>query len=239
MEMAEKGFVKHPIRFGDAKGMLKLVEQIAKREDIGNELAEGSFRFATKYGHPELSMSSKKQELPAYDPRGIQGYGLAAATSVRGGDHVYGYMISPEILGSPQKLDPYISTEKPLWVKTFQDLTAGIDASGMCLFSSFALGAEDYADLISATTGMKVDATELLKIGERIWNLQKLYNIKRGFGRKDDVLPARLLNEPLKEGAPTGKVWRPEGMLDEYYTLRGWDKEGTPTEKKQKELGLV
>jgi aldehyde:ferredoxin oxidoreductase len=238
MEMAEKGYVKHPIRFGDAKGMLKLVEQIAKREDIGDELAEGSFRFATKYGHPELSMSSKKQELPAYDPRGIQGYGLATATSVRGGDHVYGYMISPEILGAPQKLDPYVTKGKAQWVMTFQDLTAGIDASGMCLFSSFALGAEDYADLIAATTGMKVDAAELLKIGERIWNLQKLYNIKRGFGRKDDSLPARLLNEPLKEGAPTGQVWRGEEMLDEYYTLRGWDKEGTPAPAKLKELGL-
>ena len=84
-------------------------------------------------------MSSKKQELPAYDPRGIQGYGLATATSVRGGDHVYGYMIAPEILGSPEKLDPYVTTGKPQWVKTFQDLTAGIDASGMCLFTSFAL----------------------------------------------------------------------------------------------------
>ncbi|MDD1685142.1 MAG: aldehyde ferredoxin oxidoreductase family protein, partial [Methanoregula sp.] len=109
MEMAEKGYVSHPVRFGDAQGMLALVEQIAKREGIGNELAEGSFRFATKYGHPELSMSSKKQELPAYDPRGIQGYGLATATSVRGGDHVYGYMIAPEILGSPEKLDPYVT----------------------------------------------------------------------------------------------------------------------------------
>ena len=238
MEMAEKGYVKHPIRFGDANGMLKLVEQIAKREDIGDELAGGSFRFATKYGHPELSMSSKKQELPAYDPRGIQGYGLATATSVRGGDHVYGYMISPEILGSPQKLDPYVTTGKPQWVKTFQDLTAAIDASGMCLFTSFALGADDYADLLSATTGMKIDATELLKIGERIWNLQKLYNIRRGFGRKDDSLPARLLNEPLMEGAPKGQVYRPEEMLDEYYTLRGWDREGTPTPVKLKELGL-
>jgi aldehyde:ferredoxin oxidoreductase len=239
MEMAEKGYVKHPIRFGDAKGMLKLVEQIAKREDIGNELAEGSFRFATKYGHPECSMSSKKQELPAYDPRGIQGYGLATATSVRGGDHVYGYMISPEVLGAPEKLDPYVTKGKPQWVKTFQDLTASIDAAGMCLFSSFALDAQDYADLLTATTGMKIDAAELLKIGERIWNLQKLYNIKRGFGRKDDTLPARLLNEPLKEGAPTGQVWRRDEMLDEYYTLRGWDKEGTPTQEKRKELGLV
>jgi aldehyde:ferredoxin oxidoreductase len=238
MEMAEKGYIKHPMRFGDANGMLKLVEQIAKREDIGNELAEGSFRFATKYGHPELSMSSKKQELPAYDPRGIQGYGLATATSVRGGDHVYGYMISPEILGSPEKLDPYITPGKPQWVKTFQDLTAAIDASGMCLFTSFALGAQDYADLLSATTGMKIDTAGLLKVGERIWNLQKLYNIKRGFGRKDDSLPARLLNEPLTEGAPRGQVYRPEEMLDEYYTLRGWDREGTPTPARLKELGL-
>ncbi len=239
MEMAEKGYVKHPIRFGDAKGMLKLVEQIGKREDIGDELAEGSFRFVTKYGHPELSMSSKKQELPAYDPRGIQGYGLAAATSVRGADHVYAYMISPEILGAPEKLDPYLIKGKPQWVKTFQDLTAAIDASDMCLFTSFALDAEDYADLLTATTGVKIDAEELLKVGERIWNLQKLYNIKRGFGRKDDTLPTRLLTEPLKEGAPTGQVSQVPEMLDEYYAVRGWDAEGTPTKEKLQELGLV
>jgi aldehyde:ferredoxin oxidoreductase len=239
MEMAEKGYVNHPIRFGDAKGMLALVGQIARREGIGNELAEGSFRFASKYGHPELSMSSKKQELPAYDPRGIQGYGLATATSVRGGDHVYGYMISPEILGAPEKLDPYVTKGKPQWVKTFQDLTAAIDATGMCLFTSFALGADDYSDLLSATTGMKTDTAGLLKAGERIWNLQKLFNIKRGFGRSDDTLPARLLNEPLKEGAPAGQVWKRDEMLDEYYALRGWDREGVPTREKLKELGIA
>ena len=238
MEMAEKGYVKHPVRFGDVKGMLTLTEQIAKREGIGNELAEGSYRFAEKYGHPECSMSSKKQELPAYDPRGIQGYGLSAATSNRGGDHVYGYMIAPEILGSPEKLDPFVTKGKPQWVKIFQDLTSAIDASGMCLFSSFALGADDYADLVAATTGMKIDAAELLRIGERIWNLQKLYNIRLGFGRKDDTLPARLLTEPLKEGAPSGKVSLVGEMLDEYYTLRGWDREGTPTPAKRKELGI-
>ncbi|ABN06363.1 Aldehyde ferredoxin oxidoreductase [Methanocorpusculum labreanum Z] len=239
MEMAEKGYIDHPIRFGDAEGMLKLVEQIAKREGIGDELAEGSFQFATKHGHPELSMSSKKQELPAYDPRGIQGYGLATATSVRGGDHVYAYMISPEILGAPEKIDPYLIKGKPQWVKTFQDLTAAIDATGMCLFTSFALDAEDYADLLSATTGVKIGADELLQVGERIWNLQKLYNVKRGFGRKDDTLPDRLLHEPLKEGAPAGQVSHVLEMLDEYYALRGWDAEGVPTEAKLKELGLM
>jgi len=238
MEMAEKGYVNHPIRFGDVKGMLELVKQMALREGIGTELAEGSLRFATRYGHPEFSMTSKGQELPAYDPRGIQGYGLATATSLRGGDHVYGYLISPEILGAPEKLDPLVTRGKPQWVKVFQDLSAAIDASGMCLFTSFALGADDYADLLAATTGMKIDAAELLKIGDRIWNLQKLYNINRGFGRKDDTLPDRLLNEPLMEGAAKGQVWRGEEMIDEYYTLRGWDKEGTPTPEKLKELGL-
>ncbi len=239
MEMAEKGYVDHSIRFGDAPGMLSLVQQIATREGIGDELAEGSFRFAGKYGHPELSMTSKKQELPAYDPRGIQGYGLATATSVRGGDHVYGYMISPEVLGSPEKLDPYVTEGKAQWVKAFQDLTASIDASGMCLFTSFALDAQDYADLIVTTTGMQIGVTELLRIGERIWNLQKLLNIKRGFGRSDDTLPARLLNEPLQEGAPAGQVWRRDEMLDEYYALRGWDADGTPTREKLEELGLA
>jgi len=178
------------------------------------------------------------QELPAYDPRGIQGYGLAVATSNRGGDHVYGYLISPEVLGSPQKLDPYSLKDKPQWAKTFQDLTAAIDASGMCLFTSFALGADDYADLLSSATGKKVDAAGVLKIGERIWNLQKIYNIGRGFGRKDDTLPARLLDEPLKEGAPAGQVARAPEMLDEYYSLRGWDREGKPLPAKLKELGL-
>lgn len=239
MEMAEKGYIKHPIRFGDTEGMLKLVEQIAKREGIGDELAEGSFRFASKYGHPECSMHSKKQELPAYDPRGIQGYGLATATSVRGGDHVYGYMISPEILGAPEKLDPYKTTGKPQWVKTFQDLTAAIDATGMCLFTSFALDANDYAELLSATTGKKYDAAKLLLIGERIWNLQKLINVHRGFGREDDTLPDRLLKEPLMEGAPTGQVWHRDAMLDEYYALRGWDKKGIPTKEKLSELGIA
>lgn len=239
MEMAEKGYVNHPIRFGDVEGMLNLVKQIGDREGIGDELAEGSYRFADKYQHPECSMSVKKQELPAYDPRGLQGHGLAYATSVRGGDHVYAYLVSPEVLGAPEKLDPYMTKGKPQWVKTFQDLTASIDATGMCLFTSFALDAQDYSDLLTATTGIPMDPAELLKIGERIWNLQKLYNIKLGFGREEDTLPARFLTEPLQEGAPTGEVWKRDEMLDEYYAVRGWDVNGTPTEAKLKELGLV
>ena len=239
MEMTEKGLVKDPIRFGDAAEMLAMVKKIALREGIGNELAEGSYRFAAKYGHPELSMGAKKQELPAYDPRGLQGHGLAYATNNRGGDHVYAYLVAPEVLGSPEKLDPYVTTGKAGWVKIFQDLSATIDASGMCLFTSFALGADDYATLLSVTTGIPWDASGVLKTGERIWNLQRMYNLRRGFSRKDDTLPDRFLKEPLQEGAPKGQVWQRDLLLDEYYSVRGWDREGRPTDAKKKELGLV
>lgn len=239
MEMTEKGYLKDGIHFGDAENMVKLVEDIGYRRGLGGELADGSFRFAEKYGHPELSMSVKKQDLPAYDPRGLQGYGLATATSVRGGDHVYAYLISPEVLGAPEKLDPYTSEGKDLWVKTYQDFTASIDAAGMCLFTSFALDADDYADLVTATTGMMMDATDFLLIGERIWNLQRLFNMKVGYTKADDTLPERLLTEPLQDGAPKGRVWERQPLLDNYYAARGWDNGGRPTPAKLKELGLT
>lgn len=239
MEMSEKGFIKENIRFGDGEAVVELVRKMGYREGIGDELAEGSYRFAEKYGHPELSMSVKKQDLPAYDPRGLQGHGLNYATSVRGGCHVYGYMVAPEVLGSPVKLDPYVDEGKARWTKIFQDLTAAIDSAGICLFTSFAMGAGDYAAALSAVTGFDIDDAEVLRIGERVWNLQKLLNVKLGFTKEDDTLPARLLTEPLTEGAPKGRVWKREPLLDEYYKERGWDASGVPTAEKLKELGLV
>ncbi|ABN56272.1 MULTISPECIES: aldehyde ferredoxin oxidoreductase family protein [Methanoculleus] len=238
MELSEKGYIDEEVRFGDAEQMLDLVHRIGYRDGIGDELAEGSFRFARRHGHPELSMSVKRQELPAYDPRGLQGHGLAYATSVRGGDHVYAYLIAPEVLGSPEKLDPYSSEGKAVWTKTFQDLTAFIDSSGSCLFTSFPLGAADYGAMVSAVTGYDIDAGEVLRIGERIWNLQKVFNIRAGCTREDDTLPPRLLREPLTEGAPKGRVWEREPLLDEYYRVRGWDREGRPTPEKLRDLGI-
>lgn len=238
MELSEKGYIDEEIRFGDAEQMVDLVRRIGYRDGIGDELAEGSFRFARRHGHPELSMSVKRQELPAYDPRGLQGHGLAYATSVRGGDHVYGYMIAPEVLGSPEKLDPYSSAGKAVWTKTFQDLTAFIDSSGACLFTSFPLGAADYGAMVSAVTGYDLDAAEVLRIGERIWNMQRIFNLRAGCTREDDTLPPRLLREPLTEGAPKGRVWEREPLLSEYYLVRGWDQEGRPTPAKLRELGI-
>jgi len=239
MELSEKGYIDEEIRFGDAERMLDLVRRIGYRDGIGDELAEGSFRFARRHGHPELSMSVKRQELPAYDPRGLQGHGLAYATSVRGGDHVYAYLIAPEVLGSPEKLDPYSSEGKAVWTKTYQDLTAFIDSSGSCLFTSFPLGAADYGAMVSAVTGYEIDAGEVLRIGERIWNMQKIFNVRAGCTREDDTLPPRLLLEPLTEGAPKGRVWERQPLLDDYYRARGWDREGHPTPEKLRELGIA
>jgi len=240
MEMSQRGYIKEKIAFGDGAAMCDLVRKMGLREGFGNELADGSYRFALKYGHPELSMTVKKMELAGYDPRGLQGQGLSYATGVRGGDHINGYMISSEIIGIPEKLDPLTDNGKAAWTKAFQDLTAAIDAAGMCLFTSLApLGAADYAALVSGVTGMEINDRELMRIGERIWNIQKLFNLNVGYKKADDTLPARLLTEPLKEGDPTGHVWRREPLLDGYYAERGWDNEGVPTPKKLAELGLA
>jgi len=240
MELSEKGFLKEKIAFGDGAAMCDLVKKMGYREGIGDAMADGSYRFAEKLGHPELSMSVKKMELPAYDPRGLQGMGLSYATGVRGGDHINGYMVSPEVVGLPQKLDPFTNEGKAVWTKAFQDLTATMDAAGICIFSSLApMGAPEYAVMLSAVTGMPIDEREVMRIGERIWNVQKLFNLKVGYTKRDDTLPRRLLTEPLKEGAPTGRVWQREPLLDEYYAARGWDSEGVPTPAKLKELGLA
>lgn len=246
MELYEKGYLPKEdlangpeLRFGSSEAILYYTKAIAYRRGLGDKMAEGSLRLATAYGHPELSMSVKGQELPAYDPRGAQGQGLVYATSNRGGCHVRGYLIAPEILGVPEKLDPRSIEDKAKWAKIFQDLTAVIDSSGLCLFTSFALGAEDYRDLLAAATGFDYTVEEMLACGERIWNLERLFNLEAGLDPAQDTLPKRLLEEPMPEGPNQGSVVRLSEMLPEYYRLRGWDESGRPTEEKLKELGLV
>jgi aldehyde:ferredoxin oxidoreductase len=225
--------------FGNAEVMVKLTEMIANREGIGDQLALGSYRFAETYGHPEFSMTVKKQEMPAYDPRGVQGIGLEYATSNRGGCHVRGYTIAVEVLGCGAKLDPHATAEKPFWVKLFQDLTAAIDSTGGCLFGTFGMTGEDYAAMLTALTGVTYTLEDFLKAGERIWNLERLYNLKAGLSGADDTLPERLLKSPIKTGPSRGKVSLLAEMLPEYYQLRGWDPAGVPTPAKLQELALA
>ncbi len=246
MELYERGYLPREdlgagpeLRFGSSEAILYYTQAMAYRQGVGDKLAEGSYRLAQAYGHPELSMSVKKQELPAYDPRGVQGQALAYATSNRGGCHVRAYLISPEILGVPEKLDPQEIKGKPEWVKLFQDLTAVIDSMGLCLFSSFALSAEDYRDLLAAATGFDYTVEEMLKCGERIWNLERVFNLKAGLDPTQDTLPKRFLEEAMPEGPNKGAVVRLKDMLPEYYRVRGWDESGRPTPEKLAELGLA
>jgi len=244
MELYEKGYIKPEqtrgvdLKFGNVEAIVELTWRTAYRSGLGNDLAEGSRRLAEKYGAPELSMDVKGQELPAYDPRGAQGHGLGYATSNRGGCHLRAYMIAAEILGIPEKLDPLTTEGKAKWVITFQDLFATCDSLVLCKFVTFAFGAEEFADMLSAATGWNLTADDVMKIGERIYNLERAFNIREGFkGRDEDTLPKRLLEEPMPEGPVKGYVVKLNEMLDEYYNLRGW-KDGVPTKDKLKELGL-
>jgi aldehyde:ferredoxin oxidoreductase len=243
MELYEKGYipkkdVPFSIPFGDGDAVVELVKLMGTREGFGDLLAEGSYRLAEHYGHPELSMSVKKQEIPAYDPRGVKGIGLEYATSNRGACHVRGYTIAPEVLGTPIQVDRLAYEGKADLLKLFQDLTAAVDASGACLFTTFGMDAANYAELVATATGIPFDEKGLLLAGERIWNLERLFNLKAGFTKEDDTLPKRLLEEPIPSGPSKGEVNELHRMLPEYYKVRGWDPEGRPTEEKLKELSL-
>ncbi len=243
MEMYEKDILSkeelgRELPFGDAEGIVEFTRQTGLREGFGDVMALGSYRMAEKYGHPELSMSVKKQEMPAYDGRGAQGMGLEYATSNRGGCHVRGYLTSPEILGIPEKIDPLVTDNKAAWLKTFQDLTSVVDSAGICLFTTFAIGLPEISEMLRTAIGWDKTDEETLQLGERIWNLERKFNIENGFSKKDDTLPDRLLKEPVKKGPAKGKVVELDTMLKEYYKLRGWDENGIPTEEKLNELGI-
>jgi len=244
MEMSEKGVLKPeevdgpPLTFGSSEAIIEWTRKMGVGEGLGAKMALGSYRFAEMYGVPELSMSVKKQELPAYDPRGVQGHGLQYATSNRGGCHVRGYLIAPEVLGSPEKLDPHTLEGKATWAKLFQDLTAVIDSLGLCLFTSFALNADNYRDMYNAVTDSDLTTEQLLEAGERIWNLERLFNLAAGVLPEEDTLPKRLLKEPLAEGGAKGKVHRLSELLPEYYRERGWSEQGIPTDERLTQLAL-
>lgn len=245
MELYQKGLIQKEefengpeLAFGNNDAVVYWTKAMANKDGLGAKLAQGSYRLGEMYGSTDVSMTVKKLEIPAYDPRGIQGQGLQYATSNRGGCHVRGYLISPEILGLPEQLDRLSIEGKAGWCKAFQDLTASIDSLGLCLFTSFAMGAPDYADLMNAICGTNFTGDDIFTAGERIWNLERTYNLKAGIDPSQDTLPKRLLSEGIPEGPSEGWVSKLSEMLPEYYAVRGWDVSGIPTSEKLEALGL-
>jgi aldehyde:ferredoxin oxidoreductase len=243
MELYDTGVITDdvtgmPLPFGSSDALVAMTERTAYRIGFGNELAEGAKRLTDRYRHPEFFMGAKGMEFPAYDPRAVQGMGLAYATSNRGGCHLKAYTVSAEILGIPEKMDPLTTEGKAGLTKLFQDVTSAFDASGLCLFLSFGIGLDDVLPQLSAATGFDYDMDSALKAGERIFNLERQWLLKAGFSGADDKLPDRMTKDQIPDGPTKGEVSRLSEMLPEYYELRGWDSDGAPTKGKLKELGI-
>ena len=219
------------LRFGSAEALTRAVELTGTGDGFGKDLGLGSKRLCEKYDHPEFSMSVKGQEFAGYDGRAMQGMALAYATSNRGACHLRASPFTDDFARVETKGKAEI-------VKDSQDVVAAIDSTGLCLFTRNAWELEDYAAQLEPACGGGWTAERLQEVGERIWNLERQFNLAAGLTADDDTLPDRILKDAAKTGAGKGRVAELGAMLPEYYRLRGWDKKGVPRAKTLRRLGL-
>lgn len=244
MEACQRGYTNGSgkLNWGDHKGMVTLIEKVACRIGVGDVLAEGTERAAKKFGHPEISMTCKGQGIPAYDPRGLKGMGIVYATSNRGACHLRGYTPAAEIVGNvlgPATVsDPLAWEGKGKLAVIFQNVHAVTDCLDVCKFATFAESLDTFAAQYEAYTGIKSDPGHLLKVGERVYNLERYYNNLAGFGAGSDTLPDRFTKEPSTMKGSKGQVCELDKMLVDYYQERGWVN-GVVPESKLKELEIL
>jgi aldehyde:ferredoxin oxidoreductase len=255
MELYEKGILTKKdtdgleLKFGNHSILLEILRKITYREGLGDILAEGTKKAAEKIGKgsEDYAMHVKGLELPAYDVRGAKAHGLNYATAYTGADHNRGYAFQEIFdIPVPEQVDRMAVKGKGKLTKWNQDVRCvTCDCATMCAFlldmAVPGIACQNTADLVNAATGMDFTADEVQKIGERINNIARLFNIGEGFTRKDDTFPKRLMTEAIKEGPSKGQLISQadlDEMLDEYYSERGWDKDGTPSAAKLKELGI-
>ena len=237
MELYEMGVITEAqtdgiaLTFGNAEALVVMSEKTGKYEGFGRELGLGSKRLCEKYGHPELAMVAKGQEFAGYDGRSLQGMGLGYATSNRGACHLKHDTFGVDMADAG-------TTGKAEACRSSQDFVAMVDSTGLCLFTTAVWGVGDYGKMINAACPGEWPEQRLLQTGERIWNLERLFNLKAGLTRKDDTLPPRMLKDPVPSGFAKGGVVELDVMMPQYYQLRGWDKNGVPTAQKSKSLGL-
>lgn len=221
--LSNTGKVDEELAWGDPGTIIETLEMIGKREGMGDILAEGTKRAGERLD-PGAAVHVKGMDFPGYDPRGVFGVDLAYKTSNRGACHLRGPIYIEEILTSA--LDMTTREGKAQSVINLQNLHASIDSLELCKFTARSLTEDHYARLLSAATGIDFSGEDVLRAGERIFNLERIFNVREGFTRADDRLSERIRWEDTDD------------VLDEYYTLRGWDNEGVPTEEKRNELGL-
>ncbi len=238
MELYEMGVITTDdtdgveLNFGNAEALTIMAEKTGKQEGFGEILGMGSRRMCEKYGHPELSMTVKGQEFAGYDSRALQGMGLGYATGNRGACHLKHDTFDVD-------MDDQTGEGKAEPCKSSQDWTAAVDSSGLCMFTMGAWGAPEFAAQLDADSEGDWTAERLIQSGERIWNLERMFNLAAGLTRADDTLPERLLKDPAPSGTAKGRVNELDRMLPEYYDLRGWNEAGEPTEDTLGRLGLI
>jgi aldehyde:ferredoxin oxidoreductase len=255
MELYEKGILTKKdtdgldLKFGNHAAMIEMLRKIAYQEGLGTLLGQGTKKAAQKIGKGtgDFAMQVKGLEMPAYDIRGAKAHGLNYATAYTGADHNRGYAFQEIFdIPIPDKVDRNATKGKGKLTKWNQDTRAvTCDCATMCAFlldmAVPAVACQNTADLVNAAAGTNFTPEEIAKIGERLNNIARLFNIGEGFTRKDDTFPKRILTEPIKAGASKGQLISQKDldeMLDEYYEERGWDKNGKPTPVKLKELGI-
>ncbi len=238
MELFEMGVITEKdtdgvaLNFGNPEALTVMAEKTGKFEGFGQVLGLGSKRLCEKYGHPELSMTVKGQEFAGYDSRALQGMGLGYATGNRGACHMRHDVFGPD-------MEDQSGDGKALPCKKSQDKIATIDSTGLCLFTSGAWNIEDYRKQIDSACEGDWTVQRLYLTGERIWNLEKQFNMAAGLSKADDTLPKRLLEEPAGSGVAKGRVAELDRMLPEYYEHRGWTSDGVPTAETLQRLGLA
>jgi len=239
MEMQQNGILKNScLRFGNEKSLCKLIKEISLREEIGDELAEGSWRLAKKYNAPNYAMQVKGMELPGYDPRGAFGHALNYAVSSRGACHLTGFLVALELLGVPKLINRFSINGKSDLLFLKQNQSAVEDSLVVCKFVGYALGFDFQARFLSALLDKDISVTDLITIGERIFTLERLFNIREGFTKDDDILPTRFLETPLKEGPSNGKTVPLKQLIKDYYSVRQWDVNGNPTDNLLEQLSI-
>jgi len=251
MEAYEKGIITKEdtdgigLKWGDEEAILSMLKKILNNEGFGKLLGNGVKHAASVLGgdSEKFAVHVKGLELPMHDPRAFFGYGITYATSPRGGCHCHGYIGGwdgrrglPQA-GLTEAQDKHSASGKGKLAKAIQDYSAAISSSIICLFTTYALGPADLAEALKIATGYDYNAQDILKIGERVINLQRAFNNRFGITREDDILPLRVMT-PQIGGPNEGVVMNFEEQLEEYYEARGWSRDGKPSMTKLKELGL-
>ena len=250
MEAYEKGIITKEdtggieLTWGNEKAILSMIDRIGSAEGIGKVLAQGVRKAAGHFGKgaETFSLHVKGMELPYHDPRAFFETGVTYATSPRGACHLHGHVGSWHGQAIPEgglmaPIAPHETKGKGLMTKLVQDISSVVNSAIVCQLTNFALSVTHMAEALTTATGEAWDGKRVLKAGERIFNLQRAFNNRRGITSADDNLPGRILTS-VKGGPVEGKIPDIETMLKEYYTERGWEADGKPSKEKLQELGL-